>query len=116
MVEHIETEGHRGFSSGPSPSGTKFDVAAASTKSLSEQAMSVGKDLTDKAKDSAGSSTDALKDHASDFDAAKDAASQATDKLQDAVNDRKSSGAEYVGKLANTMRRATVKSGIGAKS
>jgi hypothetical protein len=89
------------------PLGAKFDVAAASTKSLSEQAMSVGKDLTDKAKDLAGNSTDALKDHASDFvDAAKDAASQATDKLKDAVNDRKSSGAEYVGKLANTMRRA----------
>jgi hypothetical protein len=33
-------------------------------------------------------------------------ASQATDKLKDAVNDRKSSGAEYVGTLADTMRRA----------
>ncbi len=33
-------------------------------------------------------------------------ASQATDKLKDAVNERKSSGAEYVGTLAETMRRA----------
>jgi hypothetical protein len=107
MVEHIETEGQRGSTSGPSLARAKLDEASASTKSLSEQAMSVGKDLTDKAKDLAGSSTDALKDHASDFvDAAKDAASQATDKLKDAVNDRKSSGADYVGKLANTMRRA----------
>jgi hypothetical protein len=107
MVEHIETEGQRGSTSGSGPARAKFDQAAASTKSLSEQAMSVGKDLTDKAKVLADSSTDALKDHASDFvDAAKDVASQATDKLKDAVNDRKSSGAEYVGSLADTMRRA----------
>jgi gas vesicle protein len=107
MVEHIETEGQRGSTSDSGPARAKFDQAAASTKSLSEQAMSVGKDLTDKAKVLADSSSDALKDHASDFvDAAKDVASQATDKLKDAVNDRKSSGAEYVGSLADTMRRA----------
>jgi hypothetical protein len=85
----------------------KFDEAAASTKSLADQALSAGQDLTDKAKDLAGSSADALKAHASDLtDAAKDVASQATDKLKDAVNDRKSSGAEYVGTIAETMRRA----------
>ena len=62
---------------------------------------------TERAKDLAGSSTEALKNHASDFaDAAKDVASQATEKLKDAVDDRKSSGAEYVGNLADTMRRA----------
>ena len=33
-------------------------------------------------------------------------ASQATDKLKDAVDDHKSTGADYVGSLANTMRRA----------
>jgi hypothetical protein len=67
----------------------------------------VAKDITDKAKDLAGSSTDALKDHASDFvDAAKDVAAQASEKLKGAVDDRKSSGAEYVGSLANSMRRA----------
>jgi uncharacterized protein YjbJ (UPF0337 family) len=97
---------------GPAPSGqgsarAKFDEAAASTKSLGEQAMSAGRDLTDKAKDIAESSTDAIKGQASDLvDAAKDVASQATDKLKEAVNDRKSSGAEYVGSLADTMRRA----------
>jgi uncharacterized protein YjbJ (UPF0337 family) len=85
----------------------KFDEAAASTKSLGEQAKSVGRDLTDKAKDLAETSTDKIKGQASDLvDAAKDVASQATDKLKDAVNDRKASGAEYVGSLADTMRRA----------
>jgi uncharacterized protein YjbJ (UPF0337 family) len=84
----------------------KFDEAA-STKSLGEQAMSVGRDLTDQAKDLAETSTDKIKGQASDLvDAAKDVASQATDKLKVAVNDRKASGAEYVGSLADTMRRA----------
>src|ERR1700687_2524566 len=107
MAEHIENADQRSSTLGQSSPRTKFDEAAASTKSLSEQAMSVGKDLTDKAKDLAASSTDALKDHASDFvDAAKDVASQASDKLKGAVDDRKSSGAEYVGSLADSMRRA----------
>jgi hypothetical protein len=106
MAENIETADQHGFTPNQSPARAKFDEAA-STKSLSEQAISVGKDLTDKAKDFAESSTGALKDHASDFvDAAKDVASQATDKLKDAVSDRKASGAEFVGSLADTMRRA----------
>jgi ElaB/YqjD/DUF883 family membrane-anchored ribosome-binding protein len=99
MPEHIETADQRETTLGQS--------SAASTKNLSEQAMSAGKDLTDKAKHLAGSSTEALKDHASDFvDAAKDVASQTSDKFKGAVNDRKSSGAEYVDSLADTMRRA----------
>lgn len=107
MAEHIENADQRSSPLGQSSARVKFDEAGASTKSLSEQAMSVGKDLTDKAKDLAGSSTDAIKDHASDFvDAAKDVASQASDKLKGAVDDRKSSGAEYVGSLADSMRRA----------
>jgi uncharacterized protein YjbJ (UPF0337 family) len=69
--------------------------------------MSTGRDLADKAKNIAESSTDAIKGQGSDLvDAAKDVASQATDRLKDAVNDRKSSGAEYVGSLADTLRRA----------
>jgi hypothetical protein len=108
MAETIGTAGQRdSASSGQSSARAKFDEAAASTKSLADQALSAGQDLTEKAKDLAGNSADALKAHASDFaDAAKGVASQATDKLKDAVNDRKSSGAEYIGTLADTMRRA----------
>jgi hypothetical protein len=107
MAEHIETADQQGSMSNQSSARAKFDEAAASTKSLSDQAIAVGSDLTDKAKDLAGSSTDALKDHASDFAAAaKDVASQASEKLKGAVDERKSSGAEYVGSLANSMRRA----------
>jgi hypothetical protein len=107
MADLIGTA-HQGTApSGQGSARAKFDEAAASTKSLGEQAMSTGRDLADKAKDIAESSTDAVKGQASDLvDAAKDVASQATDKIKDAVNDRKSSGAEYVGSLADTMRRA----------
>jgi len=95
------------LASGQGAARAKLEEAAASTKSLADQALSAGQDLTEKAKDLAGNSADALKVHASDLaDAAKDVASQATDKLKDAVNDRKSSGAEYVGTIAQTMRRA----------
>ena len=107
MADLIGTA-HQGTApSGQGSARAKFDEAAASTKSLGEQAMSTGRDLADKAKDIAESSTDAIKGQASDLvDAAKNVASQATDKIKDAVNDRKSSGAEYVGSLADTMRRA----------
>jgi hypothetical protein len=109
MADQIGTA-HQGTTSSGQSQGSaraKFDEAAASTKSLGEQTMSAGRQITDKAKDIAESSTDKIKDQASDLvDAAKDVASQATDKLKDAVNDRKASGAEYVGSLANTMRRA----------
>ena len=107
MADPIGTAHQGTASSGQGSARAKFEEAAASTKSLSEQAMSAGRDLTDKAKDIAETSTETIKGQASDLiDAAKDVASQATDKLKDAVNDRKSSGAEYVGSLANTMRRA----------
>ena len=55
----------------------------------------------------AGSSAEAIKDQASDsMDAAKDMASQATDKFKQTVDGQKNAGADYVGNLADTMRRA----------
>ena len=108
MAENFRTTDKRGTSSSEQSSapGT-VAKAAVSTKSLTDQALAAGQDLKEKAKDLADTSTDALKGHASNLvDAAKDVASQATDKLKDAVDDRKSSGADYVGSLADTMRRA----------
>jgi gas vesicle protein len=89
----------------PSPHG--FEKAASSAKTVTDQALSVGRDLKDKAMDLAGSSSDAIKDHASELvDAAKDVASQATDKFKQTVEGQKHAGAEYVGSLADTIRRA----------
>ena len=81
--------------------------AADSAKSAAEQALSEGRDLKNKAMSMAGSSTEAIKEQAAGLvDAAKDFASQATDKLKERVDDQKNAGAEYVGNLADTMRRA----------
>jgi hypothetical protein len=76
-------------------------------KSVADQALAASRDLKEKAAGMAVSSADALKGHASDLaDAAKDMASQTTDKLKQTVDGQKIAGAEYVGSLANTMRRA----------
>ena len=84
-----------------------FEKAATAAKSVSDQAISAGRDLKDKAIGLAGASSESIKDHASEFvDAAKDVASQATDKLKQTVDGQKNAGAEYVGSLADTLRRA----------
>jgi hypothetical protein len=91
--------------SGAAPHG--FEKAATGAKTITDQALSAGRDLKDKAIDMAGSSSEAVKGHASDFvDAAKDVASQATDKLKQTIDGQKNVGAEYVGSLADTIRRA----------
>ncbi len=88
-----------------SPHG--FEKAATPAKNVADQALSAGRDLKDKALGMAGASSEAIKDQASEFiDAAKDVASQATDKLKQTVDGQKNAGAEYVGSLADTMRRA----------
>src|SRR5207244_12245611 len=62
--------------SGTAPHG--FETPATAAKTVTDQAPSVGRDLKDKAIGLAGSSSDAIKDQASEFvDAAKDVASQA---------------------------------------
>jgi uncharacterized protein YjbJ (UPF0337 family) len=76
-------------------------------KSISEQILAAGGDLKDKAGEFAGASADMLRGQASEFvDAAKDVASQATDRLKDAVSEKRGAGADYVGNLADTIRRA----------
>lgn len=76
-------------------------------KSVADQALAASRDLKDKAVGMAGSSAEAIKSRASDaMDAAKDMASQATDKLKQTVDGQKNAGADYVGNLADTMRRA----------
>jgi gas vesicle protein len=89
------------------PSSQGFDKTAGAAKSVADQALSAGRDLKDRAMDAAGASSEAIKDKASDFvDAAKDVASQAGEKLRQTVDGQKNVGAEYVGNLADTMRRA----------
>jgi len=110
MVE--QTYGNMNKSASPAAQG--FEKAAASAKSVTdqakgvaEQALSAGRELKEKAKDVAGSSAEAVKDQAAEFvDAANDMASQATGKFQETLDGQKQAGAEYVGSLSDTMRRA----------
>src|SRR5712671_4341452 len=84
-----------------------FEKAATSTKSVADQALSAGRDIKDQAIGLAAASSETIQDQASEFvDAAKDVASQATDKLKQTVDGQKGAGAEYVGSLADTIRRA----------
>jgi len=81
--------------------------AEAATKSLSEQALSTGRNISDQAKRVAESSTAKIKEQGADVvGAAKDLASQAADKVKDAVNDQKAASADYVRSLVDAMRRA----------
>lgn len=76
-------------------------------QTLREHAASVGREVSDKASELAGNSNDRLKEQASGFgDMAKDVASQASDKLKDTMAQTKGAGADYVGNLAETIRRA----------
>jgi hypothetical protein len=84
-----------------------MERAASSAKDMAERAASAGRDLKNKAAEATGSSADAIKDQAAELmDAAKDVASQATDKFRETIDGQKTAGAEYVGSLADTMRRA----------
>ncbi len=96
-----------GNTSGAGGGGGSAGSSSASAQSLADKAASAGRDLKSTATDLAGSSVDAIKGQASGLvDAAKNAASQAGDRLQKEVDSRKGAGAEYVGKLAETLRRA----------
>jgi uncharacterized phage infection (PIP) family protein YhgE len=97
---------------GSAPYGFEKAASAAKgateqAKSVADQALAASRDLKEKAAGLAGSSAEAIKGRASDaMDAAKDVASKATDKLKQTVDDQKNQGADYVGNLADTMRRA----------
>jgi hypothetical protein len=105
---------NQGSMGNPSSTSHGFEKAASAAKGVTEQAKSVAdqalaasRDLKEKAAGLAGSSAEAIKGRASEaMDAARDMASQATDKLKQTVDDQKNVGADYVGNLADTMRRA----------
>jgi hypothetical protein len=105
---------NQGSMGNPGSTSHGFEKAASAakgvteqTKSVADQALAASRDLKEKAAGLAGSSAEAIKGRASDaMDAAKDMASQATDKLKQTVDGQKNAGADYVGNLADAMRRA----------
>jgi gas vesicle protein len=86
--------------------GTK-KAAPDAPKNVRDQALEAGLELKDKATELAETSGEKLKEQASELaDAAKNVASQATDRLKEKVSEQRGVGAEYVGNLAETIRRA----------
>jgi hypothetical protein len=84
-----------------------FEKAATAAKSVTDQALSATREIKDRAIDLASASSETIQNQASDFvDAAKDVAGQATDKFKQTVDSQKGAGADYVGSLAGTIRRA----------
>ena len=83
------------------------EKATTASKNVTDQALSAGREIKDKAAGLVDATSNTIKDKASEIvDSAKDVASQATDKLKQAVDGQKSAGADYVGSLAGTIRRA----------
>ena len=90
-----------------SSSSPGLDKPTTAAKSVADQAISASREMREKAIDVATASAETIKGQASDFvDAAKDVASQATDKLKQTVEGQRTAGADYVGSLADTIRRA----------
>jgi ElaB/YqjD/DUF883 family membrane-anchored ribosome-binding protein len=90
-----------------SASAGGLEGAASSAKSVADQARSAGRELKNKAAEAADSSVEAIREQAAEFvDAAKGVASDATDKFKETIDGQKTAGAEYVGSLADTLRRA----------
>src|SRR3954465_11148860 len=90
-------------STSPWPQG--FEKAAAPARSVADQAFSAGRDLQERARGIAGSSSEAVRDQASNFRrAAKDVASQATDKGRQTVDGQKNAGAPRTANLAPGLR------------
>ena len=107
MADQNFTNGNQagsGSSHGFEKAGQKATTAS---KNVTDQAVSAGRDLKDKAAELVDATSTTVKDKASEFaDTAKDVASQASDKLKQVVDAQKSAGADYVGSLAGTIRRA----------
>lgn len=113
MTEYPSTPGADQKGSSNSTSGsagnstTRSGTLGSRAQGVADQALSAGRDLKDKAADLAGQSAEAVKEHAAEFaDAAKDLASQTSAKIEEKVNEQRGVGADYVGNLADTIRRA----------
>jgi hypothetical protein len=87
-------------------SGTQKNGLGARTDGLVKQAQDLGRDLKGQAGEFTQKATDTVKSQAGNFtEQAKEVASDAGDKLLTAVSDQKAAGADYVGNVANIIRR-----------
>jgi hypothetical protein len=75
---------------------------------LGSKAREIGRDLKSQASDLAQSATQTVKSQAANLtDQAREVAADAGEKMKMAVADQKSAGADYVGNIAEVVRRAS---------
>jgi len=87
-------------------SGMQKKSIAAQTDGLVKQAQDFGRDLKGQASELTQKATDTVKTQAGNLtDQAKEVASDTGEKLLASVTDQKAAGADYVGKVANIIRR-----------
>jgi len=80
--------------------------SATKSEGAVKQAQDLGRDLKGQASELTQKATDTVKNQADSFTAtAKDVASDAGEKLRASVSEQKAAGADYVGNIANIIRR-----------
>jgi hypothetical protein len=105
MADQAFTE--KTMNTGKTGANTNFEGANRTARSTADQVASAGRDLKDKASDFASSSGEKIREQASDLmEAAKDAGSDAVDRFKEMLDTQKHAGAQYVGGIAEAMRRA----------
>src|SRR4051794_37888386 len=88
-------------------SGAQKNGLAAKTDRLGKQAQNLGRDLKDQAGELTQKAAETVKTQAGAFtESAKEVASDAGEKLRASVSEQKAAGADYVGSVANVIRRA----------
>jgi hypothetical protein len=82
--------------------------SARKARELTARAKDLGREVKDKTSEAASSAVDTLKETAGEVvEQTREIASDAGEKVKAAVAEQKSAGAEYLGAISNSMRRAS---------
>ncbi|HKS62871.1 MAG TPA: hypothetical protein VJT13_14305 [Xanthobacteraceae bacterium] len=93
--------------SGTNQTGSKNGGLSAKAEGMVDQAKEFGRDMKGQASALTQSATDAVKTQAGNLtDQAKDVAANAGEKLRATASEQKAAGADYVGNVANIIRRS----------
>jgi len=92
--------------SGTNQTGSKNDGLGAKAEGMVDQAKEFGRDMKEQASALTQSAADAMKTQAGNLkEQAKKVTSDAGEKLRASVSEQKAAGADYVGNVANIIRR-----------
>src|SRR4051794_33710148 len=87
-------------------SGNQKSSGGAKGERIVNKAQDIGRDMKDQASQLAKNAAETVKSQASNLqDSAKEMASEAGERLRSSVADQKTAGADYVGNIANIIRR-----------